>query len=296
MSDDIRAAWSPDDLYILYTGGTTGLPKGVLWRQADIFVGALGGRQSGNGDEWADLPAIVDVAATGGTKLMPAPPFMHGAAHWMAFNAFTGGNTIVLPDVVERFDPADTLRVISEQGVNVLLIVGDAFGRPLVEEVEAHDHDTGSLLAVVSGGAALSAGVKERLLAAVPAMIVMDGLGASETGSQAAQTTASGQDASTGTFSPGPDTCILSDDLDSVLAPGHPDPGWLGQSGRVPLGYLGDPEKSAQTFPTIDGVNMPSPVTAPGCVPTAPSSFSGATRSRSTAEARRYSPRRSRRR
>jgi fatty-acyl-CoA synthase len=254
----LRDSWSPDDLYILYTGGTTGMPKGVLWRQADIFVGALGGRQA-SGEDWPSLDAILDVADNGGAKLMPAPPFMHGAAHWMAFNAFTGGNTVVITDVVDRFDAADTLRAVAQFGVNVLLVVGDAFGRPLVEELEHGEHDTGSLLALVSGGAALSAGIKERLLAAVPTMMILDGLGASETGAQAYQTTGAGQEATTGTFSPGPGMCILSEDLTEVLPAGHTEIGWLGQVGRVPLGYLGDPDKTARTFPVIDGTRYAVP-------------------------------------
>jgi fatty-acyl-CoA synthase len=259
LADSVRDSWSPDDLYILYTGGTTGMPKGVLWRQADIFVAALGGRQS-SGEEWSSIDEIVTAAEGGGAKMMPAPPFMHGAAHWMAFNAFTGGNTIVIPNVVERFDPIDVLDVVADQSVNVLLIVGDAFGRPLVEELESSaPHDTSSLLALVSGGAALSAGVKTRLLEAVPAMMVLDGLGASETGAQAYQTTAAGQSAETGTFSPGPGMCILSDDLSHLLEPGDDEMGWLGQVGRVPLGYLGDAPKTAKTFPGIDGVRYAVP-------------------------------------
>ncbi len=259
LPDELRDSWSPDDLYILYTGGTTGMPKGVLWRQADIFVAALGGRQQASGEEWASIDELVEAARAGGAKMMPAPPFMHGAAHWMAFNAFTGGNTIVLPNVVDRFDAADTLQVVADQGVNVLLIVGDAFGRPLLDELQNGDHDTSTLLAVVSGGAALSAGVKQRLLEAVPTMMVLDGLGASETGAQAYQTSAAGQEVTTGTFSPGPGMCILSDDLTHLLEPGDDEMGWLGQAGRVPLGYLGDAAKTAATFPVIDGVRYAVP-------------------------------------
>ena len=88
---------SPDDLYILYTGGTTGMPKGVLWRQADIYPAALGGRQLATGEEWPDLAAIVENARNGGTRVLPAAPFMHGAAHWLALNTLGQGNTIVLP-------------------------------------------------------------------------------------------------------------------------------------------------------------------------------------------------------
>ncbi len=256
---DLVASWSPDDLYILYTGGTTGMPKGVLWRQADIFVAALGGRRLDNQQEWGSPDELVGNAANGGTRLLPGPPFMHGAAHWMAFNAFTNANTLVIPPVVQHLDVEDLLSTVEREGVNVLLIVGDAFGRPLVEGIEAGGHDLSSLLAIVSGGAALSAGVKNRMLAALPSIMLLDGLGSSETGQQGSQLTAAGRDATTGDFIPGPGMCILSEDLDRVLEAGHPEMGWLAQSGRVPLGYLGDEAKTARTFPVVDGVRYSVP-------------------------------------
>src|SRR5690606_22989113 len=162
--------WSPDDLYILYTGGTTGMPKGVLWRQADIFVGAMGGRDLATGEEWSSLDAIVAAAANGGARLLPAPPFMHGAGHWLAFNAMNSGNTIVLQDDTVRLDPADVWSTVVREQVNILLIVGDAFGRPLVDELEraaaaGTAYDTSSLLMIVSGGAPLNSTIKDRLLA-----------------------------------------------------------------------------------------------------------------------------------
>jgi fatty-acyl-CoA synthase len=253
LPEDLVASWSPDDLYILYTGGTTGMPKGVLWRQADIFVGALGGRRLDTDAEWDDLAQIVEQAPHGGSRLLPGPPFMHGAAHWLAFNGFTNANTLVISGVGDHLDPTDVLDLVESESVNVLLIVGDAFGRPLVEELERGHRTLSSLLIVVSGGAALSPGVKERLLAAVPTMMVLDGLGASETGQQASQLTSAGQTATTGTFRPGTGMCVLSEDLHRVLEPGHDGLAWLAQTGRVPLGYLGDPDSTARTFPTIDG-------------------------------------------
>jgi fatty-acyl-CoA synthase len=250
---------SVDDLYILYTGGTTGMPKGVLWRQADIFPAALGGRQLGTGEEWTSLDEIVETARNGGAKLMPAPPFMHGAAHWLAFNAFTGGNTVVLPRNVETLDAADVWSTCVAEGVNIVLIVGDAFGRPLLDELDRSSYDLSSLLMMVSGGAALSAGVKQQFLAKLPSMGIMDGLGASETGQQGTQIIGAGVEASTGTFTPGPGMCIIDDELSRVLPPGDEETGWLAQRGRVPLGYLGDEAKTAKTFPVIDGVRYSVP-------------------------------------
>ena len=248
-----------DDLYILYTGGTTGMPKGVLWRQGDIFPAALGGRQLGTGEEWTSLDEIVETARNGGAKLMPSAPFMHGAAHWMAFNAFTGGNTIVIPRNVETLDAADVWSTCQTEGVNILLIVGDAFGRPLLDELERADYDLSQMLMLVSGGAALSAGVKQQFLSKLPSMGIMDGLGASETGQQGTQITGAGVEASTGTFTPGVGMCIVTDDLTRVLEPGDDTTGWLAQRGRVPLGYLGDQAKTEKTFPVIDGVRYSVP-------------------------------------
>ena len=122
---------SPDDLYILYTGGTTGMPKGVLWRQSDIFIAALGGRGPG-GVEPASYAELAERVKAGGAKSLPTPPLMHGAAHWASFNGFHAGNTIVFQGINDRFDPHDALTTIEREKVNVMLIVGDAFARPLL--------------------------------------------------------------------------------------------------------------------------------------------------------------------
>ncbi len=255
----LAESWSPDDLYILYTGGTTGMPKGVMWRQADIFVGALGGRRLDTSQEWDSLEQITDQAASGGMKLLPSAPFMHGAAHWMAFNGFTNANTICISSVTDHLDPVDVLNLVQKEGVHLLLIVGDAFGRPIVQAIEAGDYQLDSLLITVSGGASLSPGIKDRLLAAVPTMMVLDGLGASETGQQASQLSFAGQSAQTGIFAPASGMCVLSEDFSELLLPGHDGIGWVAQTGRVPLAYLGDKDKSALTFPLLDGVTYSIP-------------------------------------
>ncbi|MBP6134196.1 MAG: acyl-CoA synthetase [Candidatus Microthrix parvicella] len=261
----LRASWSPDDLYILYTGGTTGMPKGVMWRQADIYVSSLGGRPFGAPEEWESVDALVAAAAAANpTKTVPAPPFMHGAAHWAAFTAFSNGGTVVVTDVVDRFDAPSVVDLLAREQANVLLLVGDAFARPLLDAVDASaasgkPADLSALFVLTSGGAILSAPIKERLLESLPNIMLIDGLGSSETGTQAGQVSSAGGDVSTGRFSPHPGMVVLNEDLTRVLEPGDDEMGWLGQRNRVPLGYLGDEAKTARTFPELDGVRYAVP-------------------------------------
>jgi fatty-acyl-CoA synthase len=247
-----RLEHSPDDLYMLYTGGTTGMPKGVLWRQADIFVTAIGGRRP-DGSEFESLDAIVERARRGKLRVLPAPPFMHGASHWSAFNTFHAGGTVVIQRDPRRLDPEDILDTIDRESVSQVLIVGDAFARPLVDHLRNKPRPLPSLQVVISGGAPLNRSLKAALLELLPHVSILDAVGASETGRQGQAMTTRGGTVSTGTFEPVTDNVILSEDLTHVLEPGSVELGWLAKAGRVPLGYLGDPEKSARTFPTIGG-------------------------------------------
>jgi acyl-CoA synthetase (AMP-forming)/AMP-acid ligase II len=250
---------SPDDLYILYTGGTTGMPKGVLWRSADIYASAMGGRKM-DGTELTSLAEIADHARNGPRlRSLVGPPLMHGAAQWGLFINLGMGNTCYFPDENKKLEPADFLRTIEREKINSMTIVGDAFARPLLDEMGRGTYDLSSLLIVGSGGAPLSALNKRELLERLPQATVLDSIGSSETGMQASNPSNKQTGVSTGDFRPLAGAGVVSADLTRVLAPGDDEMGWFAQKGRVPLGYFRDAEKTAKTFPVIDGVRWSVP-------------------------------------
>ena len=250
--DDVARRWTPDDRYILYTGGTTGMPKGVLWRQGDWMVSALGADPAGDDTETA-LANLADRARHRDHRILPAPPFMHGAAHWNAFSSWLAGGTIVLQDRPQSLDAADVLDTAARERVTALLVVGDAFARPLVDELHRSPRELPDLRHVITSGAALSEDTKQHILELLPHVRIVDILGSSESGRQAVERSDSGGTVQTGRFELAETAVVVSEDRTRILAAGDDELGWLAKEGRVPTGYLGDPDKTDETFPVVEG-------------------------------------------
>jgi acyl-CoA synthetase (AMP-forming)/AMP-acid ligase II len=229
------------------------MPKGVLWRHEDIFFAGMGGGDTFQLGNVVSSPEELRTRVTRpGMTALPCPPFMHASAHWLAFTIlFGGGKLVTLPG--GRFDPAAAWRLVGEEAVNILVVVGDAMARPLLDELDAHqgDYDTSSLMAVGSGGALLSPSTKRRLAEALPGRILADAFGSSETGQLGGRAP---DDDPYGTPRLHVDerTDVLDDDLRPVL-PGSGVMGRLARSGHIPIGYLGDIDKTAATFVEVQG-------------------------------------------
>jgi acyl-CoA synthetase (AMP-forming)/AMP-acid ligase II len=245
---------SGDDLYIVYTGGTTGMPKGVMWRHEDIFFSAMGGGDPDSSKGPIKSPEeIVERIPEMEMAALPVPPFMHAAAQWLAMNTLFAAGKLVIPANGE-FDAKRILQAVNDEKVLLIVIVGDAMAIPLCDELEANpdQYDMSSLFAIASGGALFSPVTKNRVLQLLPGRMIIDGLGSSETGAMGNKLSAESGDSDQPRFMVGENMIVL-DDKDQPVQPGSGVIGRLAKKGHVPLGYYKAPEKSAETFVEING-------------------------------------------
>jgi 3-oxocholest-4-en-26-oate---CoA ligase len=240
---------SQDDVYIIYTGGTTGYPKGVMWRHEDIWRTLAGGIDFLTGvplaDEWEQSRKGLE---SSGLVRLTAAPLIHGAAQVAMLAALFGGDTVILPP---RFDAHEVWRAVERHRANLLFIVGDAMGRPLVEAYREGSYDASSMLAISSSGALFSAPVKDAFAAALPGVFLTDAVGSTETGfTGIGQVTAGAKQRGGPTVTPGPEVIVL-DDQGRRAGPGQV--GRIARGGHVPLGYYKDPVKTAAMLAEVDG-------------------------------------------
>jgi acyl-CoA synthetase (AMP-forming)/AMP-acid ligase II len=241
---------SPDDHYMLYTGGTTGMPKGVVWRQEDVFMALGQGIDALTGHKVTSDTELAEKALSNPFPITTfmLPPLMHGACQWGMLGMMFQGNTVAL---TPRFDPADVWTTVERERANAIMITGDAMGRPLIEALEADPDrwDTSSLLAVSSSAALFSAPVKDRFFNRFPNLVITDSIGSSEGGFNGIAEVAKDGTAMKGgpTVRPAPDVVVVDDDL-NVLEPGSGVIGKVARGGNIPLGYYKDEAKTRATF------------------------------------------------
>jgi acyl-CoA synthetase (AMP-forming)/AMP-acid ligase II len=238
-----------DDLYILYTGGTTGMPKGVVWRHEDVLMALGGGINIATGEKVSGPEDFAKKGANGPMRSLPTMPLMHGASQWSAMSGSFIGNTVIL---VDKFDAAEVWRLVGDEKVNLLMITGDAMARPLMDELIANGdkYDTSSLFAISSTAALFSQSLKDAFIDHFPNIVITDSIGSSESGGTGMSVVAKGKAAKGGpTVSPIKGAVVLDDDL-RPLPPGTGVIGQLARTGHLPLGYYKDEAKTAATFVT----------------------------------------------
>lgn len=263
-----RIERSPDDVYMLYTGGTTGMPKGVMYRMGDItrshattMASQLGLEL---GENWREMVAAIARmrSETGPYVSVPCCPLMHGTGMWIGvtFPHSAGGTVALLTE--RRFDADELLQVVERERANAVVIVGDAFARPIADALDAaaragRAYDTSSLVQIVSSGVMWTMEVKNRMLEHLPQVFLVDAMGSSE-GAMGVSIAANGMPAETAKFAASPTTKVFDDD-DMEVLPGDGRTGKVASGGLTPVGYFKDPEKSARTFREINGVRYSFP-------------------------------------
>ncbi len=237
---------SPDDLLMICTGGTTGRPKGVLWRQSDIYVSSMVGADHASAQDIRDK-----VSRNAGPPWFAVSPLMHAAGMWTAFSAIMAGLTVVLYDTSKRLDPRSVWQTAQREKVGMMTMVGDAYAAPLVAELRQGNYDLASLAAIGTGGAATNLKHQQALLELLPQLTIINGYGSSETGNMGFGQ--SRGDVRSDTFTLREGGLVLSEDYSRFLPPGEHEVGWAAREGRIPLGYFNDPDATRKTFPVVDG-------------------------------------------
>ena len=248
---DFHLAGSPDDLIMMCTGGTTGRPKGVLWRQSDMYVSSMVGADHDSVSE------IHDKVRGGGPPWFAVSPLMHAAGMWTAFAALCAGLPVVLYDDRNKLDARSVWATAEREKVGMLTMVGDAYAGPLVAELRAHPYDLSALNAIGTGGAATNAKYKRALMECLPQVTIIEGYGSSESGNMAFGHSRGGH--ASETFEPRVGATVVSADRSRFLRPGDHEIGWAARTGRIPLGYFGDAEATQRTFPEIEGQRVVIP-------------------------------------
>jgi acyl-CoA synthetase (AMP-forming)/AMP-acid ligase II len=253
---------SADDIYLLYTGGTTGFPKGVMWRHEDIYRVLFGGTDFATGEPIADEYELAKQAAANPPMIRyPIPPMIHGAtqsATWMSL--FSGQTTVLAPE----FDPDEVWRAIHEHKVNLLFFTGDAMARPLLDALLTHqekgnEYDLSSLFLLASTAALFSTSIKEKFLELLPNRVITDSIGSSETGFGGTSIVAKGQSHTGGPRVTIDKTTVVLDEDGSEVKPGSGVRGIIAKKGHIPVGYYKDEKKTAETFRTYNGVRYAIP-------------------------------------
>jgi fatty-acyl-CoA synthase len=257
-----RISRAEDDIYMLYTGGTTGMPKGVMYAMGGMTGGFVTSGFPLLGlaapSDASEIAALVKGAAEAGNRLIsiPAAPLMHGTGVWLgAFIPHLAGGVVATLQN-RSLDADELLRLVEAEAVTNLTIVGDAFAKPIIRALDAavasgRPYDTSSLKMVISSGVLWTAEVKEQLLDRVEQLVLLDAIGSTE-GSMGMSITMKGLPPSTAKFSQMPTTKVFTDD-DREVQPGSGEIGMVAAGGNVPFGYFKDPEKSARTFRVING-------------------------------------------
>ncbi|EUA36391.1 long-chain-fatty-acid--CoA ligase FadD19 [Mycobacterium avium subsp. avium 2285 (R)] len=249
---------SADDIYLLYTGGTTGFPKGVMWRHEDIYRVLFGGTDFATGEFVKDEYDLAKAAAENPPMIRyPIPPMIHGAtqsATWMSI--FSGQTTVLAPE----FNADEVWRTIHEHKVNLVFFTGDAMARPLLDALNKdHDYDLSSLFLLASTAALFSPSIKERLLELLPNRVITDSIGSSETGFGGTSIVAKDAPHAGGPRVTIDHRTVVLDEEGNEVKPGSGVRGLIAKKGNIPVGYYKDEKKTAETFKTFNGVRYAIP-------------------------------------